>query len=178
MMYKLVDKNDPVLKQKCVPFDFNNPPMDPLELAAAMKDLMVKNRGVGLSANQIGLPYRVFVIGDPTDPDNIAEVFNPRIVFESDEQNVIEEGCLSFPGLFLKVKRPALIRARYANAHGKVDTHVFDKIPARVFLHEYDHMEGVVFTDRVGKVTLQRGLQQKAKLDRRRKRNMANGKVA
>ena len=174
-MYTLVDKTDPVLKQPCQRFDFANPPVDPVELVDALKKLMIEKRGVGLSANQVGLPYQVFVIGDPTDPDNIEAVFNPKVVYSSDIEHVIEEGCLSFPGLFLKVKRPAAIRVRYADATGKIDTKLYDQIPARVFLHEFDHMQGVVFTERVGKVTLQRGLQQKSKLDRIRKRNKANG---
>lgn len=172
---KLVDKSNPILKQQCERFDFNNPPVDPHQLVSDLKQTMIENRGVGLSACQVGLPYQVFVIGDPNDPDNIEAVFNPKVVSESDQQFTIEEGCLSYPGLFLKVKRPAVIRVRYADANGKVDTKVYDQIPARVFLHEYDHMFGVTFTDRVGKVTLQRGLQQKAKLDRIRKRNKANG---
>lgn len=173
MILDLVPSTSDVLHTKCQNFDFDNPPMDPKELVADLKETMVKRMGVGLSANQVGLPYRVFVIGDPTDPDHIEAVFNPKVVMEEGEE-LIEEGCLSYPGMFIKIKRPALIRVRYANADGKIDTRMYDGIPARIFLHEYDHMDGVVFTERATKLQLDRAKKQKVKLDRLRKRN-SNG---
>ena len=172
MIYDLVKDTDPVLHEPCQQFDFNNPPMDPVELAKNLKETMVASKGVGLSANQVGLPYKVFVVGDPKDPDNVVPFFNPRIVHESPETILVEEGCLSYPGLFIKIKRPASIRVRYYGADGKVYAHMFDGIPARIILHEYDHMEGTVFTSRASRLQLQKAKKQKVKLDRIRERNL------
>lgn len=168
-MLKLLPEDHPILKQPCDPFDFENPPIDPKQLVEDLKLAMINSFGVGLSANQVGLPYRVFVFGDPTDPSNIEAVFNPRILHSSEEEVVIEEGCLSYPGLFIKIKRPGTIRVRYANAEGKLETYVYDKEPARIFLHEYDHMDGITFKERASQVRLAMGLKQKKKLDRIRK---------
>lgn len=168
----LVKSSDPVLLTTPKKFNFDDPPMDPHQLVEDLKQAMVKMRGVGLSANQVGIPYQVFVAGDPNDPDNILPVFNPRIVFRSDQIIPIEEGCLSFPGIFLIVDRPSIIRMRFANADGIVTTHVYDGIPARVIQHEMDHMEGTTFTQKVSKVKLERAKKHKIKLDRLRERNM------
>jgi len=87
----LVDANDPILKQKLPRFDFNNPPADPHEIAHILAQTMIKNEGLGLAANQVGLPYRVFVVmGNP-----IRCCFNPIIVDESEDTLLMEEGCLS-----------------------------------------------------------------------------------
>lgn len=170
-MYTLVSEDDPILRQPCQTFDFNNPPVDPKELFEKLKVTMIKNMGVGLSANQVGLPYRVFVFGDPTSPESIQPVFNPRLVDSGGEEILIEEGCLSFPGLFIKIKRPPLVRARFANTEGVVDTFIYDGVPARIFLHEYDHMEGITFQERASQVRLAMAYKQKRKLDLVRKQN-------
>lgn len=169
MTYKLIPENDPIFKQPTQPFDFDNPPIDPKELVEKLKLTMVENFGVGLSANQVGLPYRVFVFGDPTDPNSIEAVFNPRLLTQDGEEVIIEEGCLSYPGLFIKIKRPSVIRARYANVNGEVNTYVYDKEPARIFLHEYDHMEGITFKERASQLRLAMAFKQRDKLNRIRK---------
>lgn len=168
-MFKLLPEDDLILKQECKPFDFDNPPVDPAQLVEGLKLAMIDNFGVGLSANQVGLPYKVFVFGDPTDPQNIQSVFNPKLLHSSDEEVLIEEGCLSYPGLFIKIKRPGAIRVRYANELGIVNTFVYDKEPARIFLHEYDHMDGITFKERATQIRLAMAFKQKRKLDRLRK---------
>jgi|TARA_R110000796_G_scaffold58628_2_gene135361 peptide deformylase len=173
-MYELVTQDDPILKQKCELFDFKNPQMDPRELADLLKQTMVAKMGVGLAANQIGLPYRVFAIGDPTDPANIEVVFNPKVVFKSEVRRVLEEGCLSYPGMFISVRRPIMIRVRVSDADGNMATKVYDGFPARAFLHEHDHLEGISYFDRAGPVAVSRGKKQKIKLDRLRKRRQAH----
>jgi len=169
---KLVDSKDPVLNTPPQRFNFNNPPMDPKQLADDLKQAMIEMRGVGLSANQVGIPYQVFVAGDPNDPDNILTAFNPKVVFTSDQIIPIEEGCLSYPGLFLVVERPSIIRMRCADETGRVDTNMFDGIPARVILHEMDHMNGVNFTAHVSRLKLDRAKKQKKKLDKIREINL------
>lgn len=169
---KLVKSSDPILHTAPERFDFNNPPMDPKQLADDLKEAMLKFRGVGLSANQVGIPYQVFVAGDPNDPDNIITAFNPRIVFQSDQIIPVEEGCLSYPGIFLIVERPSIIRMRYADHTGRVDTYIYDGLPARVIQHEMDHMMGTNFTTRVSKLKLERARAHKKKLDRLRQKNL------
>ena len=171
MIMNLVKSNDPILKQKCEIFDFNNPPVDPLKLALDLRESMIYHKGIGLSACQVGLPYRVFVAGDPGDIDNIKVFFNPRIVDTAEEMVLIEEGCLSFPGLFMKVKRPAHCRIRFADPNGVVDTRVYDGIPARAILHEYDHMNGTLFHSRTNPYHRDLAKRQKKKLDRLREAN-------
>ena len=171
MILDLVRPDHPILKQECKRFNFSDPPLDPKELAANLKETMIANKGIGLAANQIGLPYRVFVVGSPDDPDNIFSFFNPLVVDAAEETVLIEEGCLSYPGLFMKVKRPASCRIRYADENGNVTTNVFDGVPARAILHEYDHMDGVTFHQRASKYHLEQAKKQKKKLDRLRERN-------
>lgn len=169
---KLITGDGPMLWAPPKRFDFDNPPMDPKQLADDLKEAMIEHRGVGLSANQLGIPYQVFVAGDPNDPDNIVTAFNPKIVFESDQVIPIEEGCLSFPGIFLIIERPSIIRMRYADYTGKVNTFMYDGLPARVIQHEMDHMIGTTFTRRVSKLKLDRAKAHKRKLDKLRQKNL------
>ena len=174
MIYNLLPDTDPMLHQEAERFDFDNPPMDPEELFKNLKDTMMINRGVGLSATQVGIPYKVFVMGDPNTPDSIFSVFNPKIVntmgdaFGTNEI-IMEEGCLTYPGLFIKLKRPASIRARFSGHDGNVDTINFNGYTARIFLHEYDHLIGKTMVDRASRLQLDRAKEQKKKLDRKRK---------
>lgn len=150
--YKIVSDDHPLLKQELAEFDFANPPIDPNQLAADLVDTMLEYGGIGLSANQVGLPHRVFVM--KTTPATIC--FNPRIVDESAETVPIHEGCLSFPGLSIKnIKRPAHIKVRFQKPDGETVTEKYSGLTARVFLHEYDHMQGITFFNRAS--NLKRG---------------------
>jgi len=171
MILDLVKQDDPVLKQECEFFDFQNPPVDPEKLARDLKETMVARRGIGLSANQVGLPYNVFVVGNPNEPENIVAFFNARIVDAAEENVLMEEGCLSYPGLFIKIKRPANCRIRYADEKGEVHTEMYDGIPARAILHEYDHMGGMTFDRRANRYHLDLAKRQKKKLDKIRLKN-------
>jgi len=171
MIYDLVDGKDSILKTTCVPFDFSNPQIDPQELADNLKESMIKHNGVGLSACQVGYPLRVFAVGNPQDPDNIIVMFNPRIVDESGDMVLMEEGCLSYPGLFIKIKRRERIRLRHADATGNIITQVYDGIPARIILHEYDHLDGITYHTRASQYHIEQAKRQKKKLDKIRKRN-------
>jgi peptide deformylase len=163
MIYDLVSSNDPILKQEIPNFDFSNPPTDPIQLAKDLAETMINNNGLGLSANQVGLPYRVFVItGSP-----ILACFNPRIVDATSEEIYLDEGCLSFPNLFFKVKRPRMIKVRYNQPNGETITQKFDGITARVFLHEYDHMNGVLYNDRATSYHISQGKKRLKKFNRK-----------
>jgi peptide deformylase len=102
---------------------------------------MVAHNGLGLAANQLGIPLRVFAVtGEmPT------VVFNPIIVDRREEEVELEEQCLSFPGLTLKVKRSRFIKARFALANGEIITRNFSDMTARIFQHEMDHIDGKTF---------------------------------
>lgn len=157
MILELIDCNDPLLKQEMEPFDFSNPPVNPLDLVTDLAETMLANNGIGLSANQCGLPYRVFVmLGQELIP-----CFNPRIVDASQETIVLEEGCLSYPDLFVKVKRPRRIKVRYADPRGQVTTEVFDGMTARVFQHELDHLNGINYQQRANRFHLEQARKKK-----------------
>ncbi len=135
-------------------FDFNNPQVDPVNLSQSMVSLMRKEMGYGLSANQVVLPLNVFVLeGEPA-----YAVFNPRITYLGEEEILLEEGCLSYPGLTLKITRPRFMRARFQDPYGDFVTKQFDGITSRVFQHEYDHLMGVDFTQKVSKLKKQMAL--------------------
>lgn len=146
---KLVPSNHPLLKTALEPFDFLNPNIDPLQLTTDMIQLMYDNNGIGLAANQLGLPYRVFVMSGSTDGDFAC--FNPKIVNYSQEQHYMEEGCLSYPGLWVKIKRPKSVRVRFQAPNGDVVTKTFAGMTARVFQHELDHLDGIVHIKRATK---------------------------
>ena len=129
-------------------FDFKNPQIDPVDLSQSLVSLMRKEMGYGLAANQVGLPLKMFVL----DGEPAYAVFNPRITYFGEEEILLEEGCLSYPGLALKIKRPRFIRVRFRDPYGDYVTKQFDGITARVFQHEFDHINGVDFTQKVSKL--------------------------
>ena len=163
----LVKPNHPMLKTKLEPFDFDNPPTDPEMLFANMSQMMIEKKGVGLSANQVGLPYRMFVMGDE---ENLISVFNPRIVDYEGEEYYAEEGCLTYPGLYVKIKRHNIIRARFTTHDGTTDTIKLSGMTSRIFQHEYDHLEGINYQKRASYYHLEKAKKDQKKLKRLRKR--------
>lgn len=161
---KLVPETDPILKQRLELFDFENPPIDPIELAHILAEAMIVDNGMGLSSNQIGLPHRAFVItGSP-----ILCCFNPKIVDASEEQIYLEEGCLSFPNLYIKIKRPIHIKVRYTQANGETVTKKLTGMTARIFQHELDHLDGITMLVRASRLERERAFKRR-KLIKRRK---------
>lgn len=173
MILPLVDPSSPILRNPTEKWNFNEPPMDLEQLVDNLTDTMISLRGVGLSANQCGIPYSVFVIGHPDNRDEIVHVINPTIVDQSADKIVLgEEGCLTWEGLFVKVKRPAQIRARFSNIYGDVKTFIFEGFTGRAFQHEYDHLQGITYLDRSSKFHIDQGRRQQKKLMKLRKRNV------
>ena len=143
-----MELNDTYLNKKCNEFDFNDPPFDPIEFAKKLMAFMYEKNGLGLAANQIGVPYRIFAMRGA--PENFV-CFNPKIASRSKDEIVLEEGCLSYPGLLVKIKRPSVIRARFTTPNGDTITRQFIGLSARVYQHEYDHLDGMKFYDRANK---------------------------
>lgn len=172
MNLQLIPSSDPVLHKPALPWDWNVPYYDPIELAQSMIDLMKQKRGMGLAAPQVGIPARMFVIElkliTQDQPDIIA-CFNPRISYQSEETMLLVEGCLSYPNLWLKVKRPRDVRLVYQDRYGQSQTKLLGGYAARCALHELDHLDGVVFTDRAHKFHLDQAMKTKKRLDRQNK---------
>jgi peptide deformylase len=130
---------------------------DPLRnVVARMFELMYESKGIGLAANQVGLPLRLFVVnvsGDPEKKDEEVVFINPVIRNRSGSA-VGEEGCLSLPGLYADVARPEAITVEAFDIDGQPFRIKTDDLPARVIQHETDHLDGVLFIDRIDETAL------------------------
>jgi peptide deformylase len=140
--------SDTYLNKKCEDFDFKNHPFEPIQFAKELMAFMYEKNGLGLAANQVGIPYRIFAMRGA--PENFV-CFNPKIVTHSKDDIVLEEGCLSYPGLLVKIKRPSMVRVRFTTPNADTITRQFIGLSARVFQHEYDHLDGIKFYDRANK---------------------------
>ena len=143
-----MELNDQHLLEECKPFDFSHPPFNPIEFAQELVKFMHEKNALGVAANQVGVPYRIFAMRG--HPENFV-CFNPRITQPSEQTIVLEEGCLSYPGLLVKIKRPEFIRVRFSTPNGDTMTRQFVGMSARVFQHEYDHLEGNRFYDKANR---------------------------
>ena len=125
-------------------------------LERRMCDFMLESRGIGLAANQIQLSKRVFVMGAtniPGFPKPFA-LFNPRIIESSDDLVLDQEGCLSFPGLYLTIKRPSWVVVEYEDAQGQTQTYRATEYASKCVQHELDHLNGICFVDIVSPLKL------------------------
>ncbi len=140
----VVTLGNDVLRQKCVPVE--NVTEEHAKLAEEMFELMDASDGVGLAAPQVGLPIRMFVL---MSDDNVRRVFiNPQIIATSTEICEMEEGCLSIPGLYEKIQRPAKVTVQALNEKGKPFVLEADGLLARIIQHENDHLDGILYIDR------------------------------
>lgn len=141
-----------VLRNKIPDFDFSNTTINPIELEKQMIETMLSHDGIGLSANQVGVSARVFVMGHKSNPETAQAFFNPVVIAATTDVEDLEEGCLSFPGIYVNIKRPTAIKARWQNSKGEWQESEFDGYDCKCFLHELDHLEGIVFQDRVSQL--------------------------
>jgi peptide deformylase len=121
-----------------------------------MFELMYESKGIGLAANQVGLPLRLFVVnvsGDPEKKDEEVVFINP-VIRNRSGSSVGEEGCLSLPGLYADVARPEAITVEAFDLEGQPFRVKVDDLPARVIQHETDHLDGVLFIDRIDETAL------------------------
>ena len=122
--------------------------LDRHHLSRVLIDNMIHHEGIGISANQIGIWERAFAMVRDIENNEVMVCFNPRIVKSYSEEVEMEEGCLSYPELFLKIKRPDKIIVKYEDEDKKTHKLKLQGLASRVFQHEYDHMEGIDFTQR------------------------------
>jgi peptide deformylase len=151
-MLKIVKFPDPILRERMPEFDFGNSDIDPKQLEKDMIETMFFNDGMGLAANQVGQRIRMFVMGHRDIPDAAQAFYNPVITATTDDVHDLEEGCLSFPGIYVNIKRPTAIKARWQTSSGEVQEGEFRGYECKCFLHELDHLEGIVFQDRVSAI--------------------------
>ncbi len=150
MIYPIVAYGDPVLKKRARDIEKNE--LDIKQLVSDMYETMYQAKGVGLAGPQIGKNLRIFVIdGEPMDEDELIgfkQVFiNPVIEEEYGDDWTFEEGCLSIPNIRENVDRPELLKIKYYDADWKYHEEEYEGLKARIIQHEYDHIEGILFTD-------------------------------
>jgi|TARA_B100001094_G_scaffold95592_1_gene91604 peptide deformylase len=158
---QLIKAPSDFLKTKMDAFDFES--NDAPKIAEEMINDMIKFNGVGLAANQVGFNGRIFVM-KPKSGKPYA-VINPTIEGVSATSKLDVEGCLSFPNLFLYVNRPDKVDVNFLDIEGKNVTMLLEDLEARIFLHEFDHLEGITFDTRVSKFKLQMAKERQRKLE-------------
>ena len=165
---------DPRLKKVTDPVARITPEIE--ALAADMLATMYEAPGIGLAAPQVGVLSRIFVMDAQRDPQADPQpmvLINPEITWESDEQNVYEEGCLSIPDHYAEVTRPAEVRVSWLGLDGKQHEQEFDGLWATCAQHEIDHLDGVLFIDHISAMRRQMITRKMVKLKRERARDMA-----
>ena len=144
-MNDLVLEDDPILRKKCQPFDFENPQVDPIKLKEELIRAMVKYEGLGISACQI--------------------------IHMTEETTYMREGCLTFPGLFFPIERAKGINCTFAVDDGKVNNASFVDISAKVFQHEFDHMIGKLYLEYASTYMIRNARKKQRLWKRKRKHN-------
>jgi peptide deformylase len=152
---KLVVDPDPILKQVAQDWVFESD-HNAEQVEKEMLEIMNAFNGIGLAGNQVGLLKRVFTIKLKHHPDLTEPfaMFNPQVISQGADEQLVDEGCLSFPELWLGVKRPTTIEAEYFDKLGNQCIIKLTGIDARCFLHELDHLNGIVFTQKVSPMKL------------------------
>jgi len=152
-IYKLVDFYDPILRQPTIPVKLETAAdrKNADTVALSLAETLSKSQGLGLSANQCGRTERMFAINMG---EQIWTLINPEIIEKSDTLSDMSEGCLSYPGLYLKLKRPDHIKIKFQAINGEWIEQEFDGLTAVCVQHEIDHLDGKMFTDLVSPIKL------------------------
>lgn len=150
MIFPIVLYGDPVLKRKAK--DIVQGDETVMEFVESMYETMYAAQGVGLAAPQVGQSIRVFVVDttpmEENEEDGLRKAFiNPTMIDELGEEWPFEEGCLSIPGIRADVLRKPTIRIKYFDEEWNEHEETYEGMSARVIQHEYDHIEGILFTD-------------------------------
>ena len=145
MILELTPNTHPILHNRVKPCSVN---LDRHFVAKTLVENMHHYDGIGLAANQIGMDIRAFVMVRNLENNEVIVCFNPKIIKKYDECVDFEEGCLSYPDQFINVKRPDKIDVMYEDEEGREHKIKLEGFASRVFQHEYDHLEGIVFTEK------------------------------
>ena len=145
MLKPLIPCEDPLLHKKIKKCSYD---LDRSKLSYTLNENMFHYKGVGLSANQIGIEERAFVMMVDDETLETITCFNPKIIKYYKDEIIFEEGCLSYPDLFIKISRPSTIVVKYEDEGKKLHKVKYTELVSRIFQHEYDHMEGIDFTQR------------------------------
>ncbi len=164
-MNNLITFPNPVLTDISTEWDFNID-KDAELIENEMISIMQYHNGIGLAGNQIGLIKRVFVMFSKDQNKNIG-VFNPKVLWYGNEITTENEGCLSFPHLYLPIKRPLNIEVEYLDKVGERCIIKLSDIDARCFLHELDHLNGICFTEHVSQLKLMLAKKKQIKIHRK-----------
>ena len=169
MTYTLLPPNDPRVLSSVAEFNIeifkDEEKIELKEFVDNMFETMKKYGGIGLSANQVGKPYRMFIMGDhPSISKGKKWVcINPKITNVTKDLIRYKEGCLTFPFLFLDIERPQDITVEYLDENLEKKEEHMTGIVARCYQHEFDHMQGIVFTEHVSKLKLEMALKKRDK---------------
>ena len=169
-MMKVLPYPNPFLRRKARRVEVFDD--DLADLIRNMEETMSDEEGLGLAATQVGVDRQLLVLnpyafrGEEGRGEPNVVIINPEVVWRSDETDVAEEGCLSFPGVFIPVERPRQVRVRAADVDGKVRKIEGQGLGARAILHEIDHLEGVVMIDHVSHLVRSRALKKHQKEQR------------
>jgi len=166
-MLEIVKYPADILDRPMPRFDFENPIMDPKELKQKMLEAQFAGNGIGLSACQVGIETAAFTMGSEVYKDKAAIFINP-IVLETSSESILDwEGCLSFPGIFVKINRPSWIVAEFFDENGEKQVGRIEGYDARCYLHECDHLNGIVYKDRVSKMKWDMAIKRAEKQNKR-----------
>lgn len=135
---------DPILLKSCESWNHDSPPMDYRDLEQNLFETLTSNGAIGLAANQVGYSFRVMLIHSQEYNEYIT-MYNPEVISTSTELWDHEEGCLSFPGIGLKIARSKTINVNWTDAQNNKYSRTFSKLDAKCVLHELDHLNGIVF---------------------------------
>ena len=141
--------------------------LDREELKENLTETMKNFHGIGLSASQCGVMERVFVMYSDVKKKEIIACFNPQIISEGTEMVTMDEGCLTWPGIWIKIPRPDHIACIFEDENGEINKVTMMGLECRIFQHEMDHMEGTNFTNRVSKLKMDRAKKRAAKMKKK-----------
>ena len=150
MIYNLLEAKQPLIHTELPEF-VDSEDIDRKDFQDSMVETMKHWGGIGLSANQVGFPFRMFVMGDK---DSYICCWNPQILSESEFTVPIEEGCLTYPGLFVKIYRPEDIYVQFEDENKSIHNDTFKGLMCRVYQHEMDHMDGIDFRNKATRMNL------------------------
>ena len=150
-VYKLIEAGSPIMKVRLSSCSSN---LNRDEIEKKLIDSMEHYQGIGLSANQIGIQERAFIMYSDIKKKETITCFDPLITEYHLEKIIMDEGCLTWPGLWLKVERSEGIQCVYNDVDGELVQVQMHGLESRIFQHEYDHMEGTNFTKRVSRLKL------------------------